>query len=500
MQERFPGIYPAYDNVSEYTVAEISRKVKATVEENFGRIRVRGEVARVSRPRSGHVYLTFKQDSHSLDAVIWRSTSQRLPKLPEEGMEYLATGKLTTFSGNSRYQMIVEKIEPAGKGALLERLEALKAKLLDEGLFDDSRKKPLPELPGTIGVVTSPTGSVIRDILHRLRDRFPRRVLVWPAAMQGENCAGEVAAAIRGFNELEPGKGIAKPDLLIVARGGGSVEDLWGFNEEVVARAVYDSSIPIISAVGHETDTTLIDYAADKRAPTPTAAAEMAVPVRRDLMQNLGGLAVRMSAAADRSAARKRQRLADLARLLPKTSSLLAASSQSLDFAASRLSGAMHSALQARRLAVVRLQGDLRPSKLTQEARRRLDRLSHRAISSFSELNRRRRFRFQAAASRLAVRLLERSINENSKRLKLAGNQANRAYSTKVGLYRTRVENLDRLRNSLGYRHTLMRGFSVVRTEAGIAKSSRAASLASELEIEFYDGRLEVYPSDRQAR
>ncbi|MDE0306720.1 MAG: exodeoxyribonuclease VII large subunit [Albidovulum sp.] len=492
MQEQFLSKSNVVDNVAEYTIAEISRRVKDTVEENFGRVRVRGEVARVSRPRSGHLYLTFKQDSHSLDAVIWRSTAQRLPKLPEEGIEYLATGKLTTFSGNSRYQMIVERIERAGKGALLEKLEELKAKLLNEGLFEDSRKKPLPVLPEVIGVVTSPTGSVIRDILHRLRDRFPRRVLVWPVAVQGESCAKEVAAAIQGFNGLEAAKGLPRPDLIIIARGGGSVEDLWGFNEEVVSRAVFRSSIPVISAVGHETDTTLIDYVADVRAPTPTAAAEMAVPVRLDIAQKVISLSARISASATRNIARKKQRLEDLARLLPKTSTLVATSAQRLDFATSRLSNSVHAALQVRRLSVARLQGGLRPSRSTQEARRKFDRLSDRLGTNFSEAYRRHRYRYRAVAPHLNLRLLERSIRENSRRIGEVSSIAIRAFSTKVIAKRAKVENLDRLRNSLGYRQTLQRGFTVIRTREEVVKSKKIASSATDLEIEFYDGRLDV--------
>ncbi len=491
------GIRTGFENVAEYTVAEISLKVKSTVEDNFGRLRVRGEVSRVSKPRSGHVYFSFKQDGHTLDAVIWRSTAQRLPKLPEEGMEYLATGKLTTFSGNSRYQMIVDKIEPAGKGALLELLEELKAKLRGEGLFDESRKKPLPELPEIIGVVTSPTGAVIQDILHRLRDRFPRRVLVWPVIVQGENCAREVAEAIRGFNDLNSAQAIPKPDVLIVARGGGSVEDLWGFNEEIVARAVFDSAIPVISAIGHETDTTLIDFVADVRAPTPTAAAEIAVPVQRDLVQRLDALSLRVAATIGRGIARKRQRLSDLSRLLPKASSLLAANSQRLDFAASRLSGAVQAKLQVRRLAVARLHGGLRPSNRTQEARRNLDRLGSRLDSCYSDSCRRSRYRFQGIASRLAVRLLERSIGEKSARLLTTGERASRSYSAKVRASRTKVDGLDRLRISLGYKQTLKRGFSVVRTRNDIVKSKAAASRATALEIEFYDGKLEVRRSER---
>ena len=259
-------------NQPEYTVSELSGAVKRVIEGEFGLVRVRGEVGRVSRPASGHLYFDLKDDRSVIAAVSWKG--------PEEGMEVVATGRMTTFPGQSKYQLIVEDVAPAGAGALMAMLEKRKAALGAEGLFDQGRKKPIPYLPKVIGVVTSPSGAVIRDILHRLRDRFPRHVLVWPVAVQGQDCAAQVAAAIRGFNAIEPGGPIPRPDVLIVARGGGSLEDLWGFNEEIVVRAAAASRIPLISAVGHETDTTLIDYAADLRAPTPTAAAELSVPGR----------------------------------------------------------------------------------------------------------------------------------------------------------------------------------------------------------------------------
>ncbi|MGC9420140.1 MAG: exodeoxyribonuclease VII large subunit, partial [Rhodovulum sp.] len=276
-------------NAPEFTVSEISGAVKRTIEGAFTHVRVRGEVGRVSRPRSGHVYLDLKDDRNVLASVIWKGVAGRLATQPEEGMEVVATGRLTTFGGQSRYQMVIEDIAPAGVGALMAMLEKRKAALAAEGLFAAERKQALPYLPGVIGVVTSPSGAVIRDILHRLRDRFPRKVLIWPVAVQGAACAPEVARAIRGFNALTPGGALPRPDLLIVARGGGSLEDLWGFNEEIVVRAAAESRIPLISAVGHETDTTLIDFAADRRAPTPTAAAEMAVPVRLELLAWVDG-------------------------------------------------------------------------------------------------------------------------------------------------------------------------------------------------------------------
>ncbi|MEO1122000.1 MAG: exodeoxyribonuclease VII large subunit, partial [Pseudomonadota bacterium] len=261
---------PPASNALEVTVSELSGRIKRTLEDSFGHVRVRGELGRVSRPRSGHVYLDLKDDKAVLGAVIWRGVAQNLRIQPEEGMEVIAEGRLTTYPGQSKYQLVIERLAPAGVGALMAMLEERKKKLAAEGLFAEERKKLIPFLPEVIGVVTSPSGAVIRDILHRLSDRFPRRVLVWPVAVQGEACAPEVARAVEGFNALRRGGPVPRPDLLIVARGGGSLEDLWGFNEEMVARAVAASEIPVISAVGHETDWTLIDHAADVRAPTPT--------------------------------------------------------------------------------------------------------------------------------------------------------------------------------------------------------------------------------------
>ena len=307
----------AGENAPEFTVSEISGAVKRVIEGEFGRVRVRGEIGRISRPASGHLYLDLKDENAVLGAVIWRSAARTLGFRPEDGMEVVATGRLTTFPGSSKYQMVIETLAPAGVGALMAMLEKRKQALAAEGLFEAARKRPLPYLPEVIGVVTSPSGAVIRDILHRLRERFPRPVLVWPVTVQGERCAPEVAAAIRGFNAIAPGGAVPRPDLIIVARGGGSLEDLWGFNEEIVVRAVAEGTIPLISAVGHETDTTLIDFVADRRAPTPTAAAEMAVPVRLDLVAALAGLEhrrrnalARGAGAAPAAAARPRARAA----------------------------------------------------------------------------------------------------------------------------------------------------------------------------------------------
>src|SRR6187455_3385660 len=285
---------PALNNVVEWTVSELSSALRRTVEDAYGYVRVRGEVSgfKGASP-SGHVYFRLKDDKAVLEAVIWKGAFGRMRVRPEEGLDVIVSGKLTTFAGSSKYQIVIDSLEPAGIGALMKLLEDRKKKLAAEGLFDEARKQLLPFLPKVIGVVTSPTGAVIRDILHRLEDRFPRRVLVWPVRVQGEGSAEQIAAAIDGFNALPDGGHIPRPDLLIVARGGGSLEDLWSFNEEIVVRAAAGSMIPLISAVGHETDVTLIDFAADQRAPTPTAAAEMAVPVRSDLVVEVSSLAAR---------------------------------------------------------------------------------------------------------------------------------------------------------------------------------------------------------------
>ncbi|NEV80677.1 exodeoxyribonuclease VII large subunit, partial [Rhodopseudomonas sp. BR0C11] len=312
-------------NVGEFTVSELSQALKRTVEDTYGHVRVRGEITGFRGPHSsGHCYFALKDEGAKIEAVIWKGVAGRMRFKPQEGLEVIATGKLTTYPGSSKYQIVIEALEPAGVGALMALMEERKKKLAAEGLFDEARKQLLPWLPEVIGVVTSPTGAVIRDILHRLEDRFPRRVLVWPVRVQGEGSAEQIAAAIRGFNELSPDGPIPQPDLLIVARGGGSLEDLWSFNEEIVVRAAADSMIPLISAVGHETDVTLIDFAADKRAPTPTAAAEMAVPVRAELFVEVGGLARRMLSSWQRCQDFRRNELRAAARALPGASDLLA--------------------------------------------------------------------------------------------------------------------------------------------------------------------------------
>ena len=335
------------DNAEPLSVSELSARLKRTVEDRFGFVRLRGELSGVKRAASGHLYCCLKDDKAIIDGVMWKGGAQRLAFRPEDGVEVIATGKLTTYPGRSKYQIVVETMEIAGEGALLALLEKLRARLAAEGLFAPERKRDLPYLPAVIGVVTSPTGAVIRDILHRLADRFPSQVLVWPVLVQGQGAAEQVAAAVRGFSAMPADGKVPRPDLVIVARGGGSIEDLWSFNEEIVVRAVAECTIPIISAVGHETDTTLCDHAADRRAPTPTAAAEMAVPVRAELAANLAELSLRKQRCALRPVALGRERLEARVRHLPKPEALLAAKAQRLDEASERLRRALRERAQA---------------------------------------------------------------------------------------------------------------------------------------------------------
>jgi len=337
------------------------------VEKEFGYVRVRGEVSGYKRAASGHVYLTLKDDKSVLDGVMWKGNAGRLPFNPEDGLEIVASGKLTTYAGRSKYQLVVDKMELAGEGALMQLFEKLKAKLLGEGLFDEARKKPIPFLPRTIGVVTSPTGSVIRDILHRLADRCPSHVIVWPVLVQGSGAEQQIADAINGFNALKPGGEVARPDLIIVARGGGSIEDLWSFNEEIVVRAIAGSTIPLISAVGHETDTTLADFAADLRAPTPTAAAEMAVPVREEWLNSLADTQARMSRAVLRGFDRAKERLEAQQRLIPALPDLLRPHQQRLDDCGDQMAFAMQKKVSNAQNGLASAAGGLRPNLLLQK-------------------------------------------------------------------------------------------------------------------------------------
>ena len=368
-------ITAAATNAAAYSVSELAFALKRTLEDAYGHVRLRGEVSKVTRHASGHVYLSIKDDRACIDGVIWK-TVRGIKVRPEAGMEVIVTGRITTYPGRSQYQIVIETLEPAGVGALLAQLEALKGRLSAEGLFAPERKRPLPGMPMTIGVVTSPTGAVIRDILHRIRDRWPCRVVVWPVVVQGETAAAQVAAAVRGFDALPPSGGpIPRPDLVIVARGGGSVEDLWPFNDEALARAVAACRLPVVSAVGHETDTTLIDFVSDRRAPTPTAAAEMATPVRAELLSLAAEAGRRMDRCAHARLERGRDRLAAAARGLPRPADVLALAAQRQDLAAGRLGAALarNAAVHERELA--RAAGRLNPALLRRGASLRAERL-----------------------------------------------------------------------------------------------------------------------------
>ncbi len=435
----------AKSNLTEFSVSEIAHALKRTIEERFGYVRVRGEISGYRGPHSsGHCYFAIKDEGAKLDAVIWRGNFNKLRSKLQEGLEVIASGKVTSYPGKSSFQIVIENLEPAGVGALMALLEERRRMLAAEGLFDQDRKKPLPFLPSCIGVITSPTGAVIRDILHRLKDRFPRHVIVWPVRVQGETTGAEVSAAIRGFNVMEN-----KPDLLIVARGGGSLEDLWPFNDEVIVRAVAASSIPVISAIGHETDTTLIDHVADWRAPTPTAAAERAVPVRADLVAETASLHARQRRAIGRGLQERQLRLQSASRALPKPDDLLAIARQRFDSVAARLPGALKTNVQRHRLFLLRTTGrlTLQPLRMNlKQSRLRLTEFHRRIFRGLAQLLARRKERLLAETKLFA---------------------------------------------SLNYRAVLSRGFAIIRDDSG-RPLRRAVDVGNnaKLSIEFADGNI----------
>jgi exodeoxyribonuclease VII large subunit len=482
-------------NAHEFTVAELSGAVKRMLEGEFGRIRVRGEIGRVIRARSGHVYYDIKDDRNTLACTTWKGQAARLSVQPEEGLEVIVTGRLTAYGAQSKYNMNVEEIEVAGAGALMAMLDKRKRALTAEGLFALERKKPLPYLPQVIGVITSPTGAVIRDILHRLRDRFPRHVLIWPVAVQGKACAPEVTRAIEGFNALPVNGPIPRPDLLIVARGGGSLEDLWGFNEESVVRAAADSRIPLISAVGHETDTTLIDYAADRRAPTPTAAAEMAVPVRLDLLAGVQDRGARMTNALRGALRARDQRLRDLARALPRADSLLAPARQRLDLAAERLPNALRGVTTARRLQLSRLEGrggaQALRTQITQH-RTRLSDLARRLDAGPTRAMTEARRDLARLSARLTPAPLTRTIRDRRTTLTATLARLRPVARARTTALRARLDGLERMRLSLGYEETLKRGYAVVWDGPTLITNTKAVAAAHSLEVQFADGRVPV--------
>ncbi|MBG0811259.1 exodeoxyribonuclease VII large subunit [Methylosinus sp. H3A] len=466
-------------NVPELSVSELANALKRTVEDRFGHVRVRGEITNYRGPHSsGHVYFSLKDQNARLDAVIWKMTFLRLRVKPQEGLEVVATGKISTFPGKSSYQIVIETLEPAGAGALMALLDERRKRLAAEGLFDAERKKPLPFLPLVVGVVTSPTGAVIRDILHRLLDRFPRRVLVWPVRVQGETCATEVAAAIDGFNALPAGGPIPRPDVLIVARGGGSLEDLFGFNEEIVVRAAAASAIPLVSAIGHETDTTLIDFAADLRAPTPTGAAEKCVPVRAELVEHTATLARRLAGAERRLLDANRRQLASLQRVLPAGAQLLLVPAQRADRAGERLRGNLRRALDGRRLTLSRVSQVLARHSPQAELARASERLKG--------LQARLR---QGLVARRSLAL--REAESAQRRLDNAEQRLRSAYIRILDERQARLDRLDQLRKTLGYEQVLARGFALVRDETGaLLRQAADVTPGQRLDVQFSDGHI----------
>ena len=486
-------------NLAEYSVSELSGSIKRTVEQAFDQVRVRGEVSGYRGPHSsGHAYFCLKDDRARIDAVIWKGSFSRMRFKPEEGMEVIATGRVTTFPGSSKYQIVIETLEPAGAGALMALLEERRRKLAAEGLFDAERKRALPFMPHVIGVVTSPTGAVIRDILHRIADRFPVHVVVWPVKVQGEGSGEEVAAAIDGFNALAPGGEIARPDVLIVARGGGSLEDLWGFNDEAVVRAAAASAIPLISAVGHETDWTLIDHAADRRAPTPTGAAEMAVPVKAELDAAVAALAARLRGAASRQMENRRQGVRALSRALPSLDQLLALPRRRFDEAAARLGRGLEMNTVNKRRAFERMAAHLRPDMLLSRIAERRQRVIERADRAERVMERRiDRSRAQVAALDVSLRAMPARIATQTGRLRerlvALALRGESALAGDLSRRRALMQAQGRMLESLSYRNVLKRGYALVRDEAGHpVKGAADLGPGRAIGIEFSDGTVEA--------
>ncbi len=439
-------------NQLTYSVSEISGALKRVVEDNFGHIRVRGEISGWKVAASGHAYLKLKDENSLLDAVCWKGVAGKIAFKPEDGMEVICSGRITTYPGRSTYQLVIDFMEPAGVGALMALLEKRKAMLAAEGLFDPKRKKPLPFMPQVIGVVTSPTGAVIRDILHRLSDRFPCHVIVWGVAVQGEGAAEQIARAIHGFNAIEENNtSPRRPDLIIVARGGGSLEDLWAFNEEIVVRAAAASRLPLISAVGHETDTTLIDYVSDRRAPTPTAAAEMALPVREEWLLSLMEQGKRIFMAITRLLQNRNERVSGLARGLPN------------------------------------------PVRLMDVAAQRLDDWSERHASSLPAFITRKSQLLAVVAARLQPRSLMQNIQHLEAKLTEAADRIARIILRNINEHGQKFTHIAQLFESLNYKRVLMRGFVLVRSKERKVITRAAAVYPDELlELEFFDSSKTV--------
>jgi exodeoxyribonuclease VII large subunit len=458
-------------NAAPYSVSELSFALKRTLEAAYGFVRVRAELSKVTRHASGHVYLTLKDDKSAIDGVVWKGQVRGLQVQPAQGLEVIVTGRITTYPASSKYQLVIETMEPAGIGALLAQLERLKARLQAEGLFDAGRKRPLPPMPAVIGVITSPTGAVIRDILHRIRERWPCRVIVWPVVVQGEAAAGQVRAAIEGFNALAPGGTIARPDVILVGRGGGSVEDLWPFNDEALARAAAASAIPLISAVGHETDVTLIDHVSDRRAPTPTAAAEMATPVLAELKAALADHQRRLLSCGGRMLEERRYRLSAAARGLPRPADVLALASQRFDVAAGRLSAALDKNRAVHERDLVRTLSRFGPALLERPRAAKAERLAELGA------------RLQAAAVRAPARAAQTG------RLPLLGERLTLAVGRRLEAARARLRQLDALRLSLDPDRPLARGFArVSRADGSLVRAAATLKPGEPVRLTFADG------------
>ena len=471
-------------NAPEFSVSELSASIKRKLEEDFGNVRVRGEMGRITIARSGHVYVDLKDANAVLSAVMWKGVASSLKFKLDEGMEVIATGKISSFPGSSKYQLIIDRLEPAGVGALLAQLEERKKRLAAEGLFDAQRKRPLPFMPSVIGVVTSPTGAVIQDILHRLADRFPTHVVLWPVLVQGDKAADQIARAIAGFNTIVAGGAVPRPDLIIVARGGGSIEDLWAFNEEVVVRAAANSAIPLISAVGHETDTTLIDYASDLRAPTPTGAAEIAVPVRAELQERMTMLGGRLTRGLIRGVERYKIELRAVSARLPRPTTLLAVPRQRMDLVEARFAPSLRVLMtsNAQRLAVI--SGRLRPQVLGSDVARRSAALAGLDVRLAAAMKRR------LALTRDKIAQDQRSANISFLRLTTA-------VAAKLQQRRTSLATKSALLEALSYKATLERGFAVVRSDTGsLVRHATGIKRDARLTISFHDGDVKVRAHD----
>jgi exodeoxyribonuclease VII large subunit len=485
-------------NIPELSVSDLASAVKKTLEDSFGRVRVRGELSRVSLPASGHMYSDLKDDNAVINVICWKGTLSRLSIKPEEGLEVIITGRMTTYPARSNYQLVIESMELAGEGALLKMLEDRKKRLAAEGLFDATRKRPLPFIPHTIGVITSPTGAVLRDIMHRLNDRFPRRVLVWPVLVQGAGAADQVTRAIEGFNALpahqdgmKPGT-LTRPDLLIVARGGGSLEDLMAFNEENVVRAVSNSQIPVISAIGHETDTTLIDYVSDRRAPTPTGAAEMAVPRRLDLIAQINENEQRLLGSATRTITQGHERLSALTNRLGKPERLLEMKTQKLDYALQSLTSHFHQQIARRQTTLARLCGGLRtPDALLRDKKRAL---SHVVQSLQTGLQQQISTRQTILAHLCGGLRTPDSLLRDKKQSLAHITQSLETVQKRILPDKKRdLERLDRMMESLSPLNVLKRGYSVVYDEAGIAVTGqKALQPGQNITIAFQDGKTDA--------